>query len=317
MSARPRPSGSAITPSSPALLTVTETAAGFFQAGLNNNNAFQICAADFNPTSATPSETFTFAPWAVVTTGNVSLLNTSTNVGAASVQGTLNATNTCATWNVYAASTTASTITIVGANASGPLSASVATNGPTLNIDPAATPGPVTFMVGTGTLNGTTFTAAYSTTAVNAIRAFKSGVIVTALSQPAIAPGGMGAAGNIQVAETLNGQLVAGETLTCMLLQPNAENNAFWISSQNSNDLPIVSTNLDSGLVAHLLPFPVGAPSAFSVFIDAQAVAPKTGVVTISNLKYQTATGAPLGPINVECFNGTVSTANLVATPHG
>ncbi len=289
------------------VLTITESAAGFLQAGLNNNNAFQVCVADFNPTNSNASETFTFAPWAVVTTGNVSLLNTSTNVGVSSVAGTLNATNTCATWTVYAASTTASTITIVGANAAGALPASVPTNGPTLNIDPNATPGAVTFAVGTGTLTGSTFNALYSTNAVNAIRAFKSGVVVTAVTQPYIAAGTIGPAGNIQVAETLNGQLVAGETFTCELLQPNAENNAFWISSQNSNDLPIVSTNLASGLVAHLVSFPTGAAaSTFSVYIDQQAVAPNTGTVTISNLKYQTATGAPLGPINVECFNSTV-----------
>lgn len=298
------------------VLTVSESAAGFFQAGTGSNNGLQICATDLNPSSSTPSETFTFAPWAVVTSGDLSLLNTSTHVGAASVQGTLNASATCAMWTVYSASTTASTITIVGATSSGPLSASVATNGPTLNINPAATPGPVNFGVGTGniTVNSSTtpptwtFTPVYSTVAVNAMRAFKSGITVTALSQPYIAPGTIGAAGNIQVAETLNGQLVAGETFTCQLLQPNpGPNNAFWINTANSNDLPVVTTNTDSGLIAHLVPFPSGsAASSFSVKIDQQAYAPKTGVVTISNLHYQTATGSPLGPINVECFNASL-----------
>ena len=69
-----------------------------------------------------------------------------------------------------------------------------------------------------------------------------------------------------------------------------------------------MATNLSSGLVAHLVSFPSGSNnSTFSVMIDQQAVAPNTGIVTISNLHYQTATGAPTGPINVECYNASVT----------
>ncbi len=82
-----------------------------------------------------------FAPWAIVTTGNLLLENTSTYLGVSSVAATLTNNNQCATWVVYAASTIASTISIVGANASGALPVAAA-NGPTLSVNINDTPGP-------------------------------------------------------------------------------------------------------------------------------------------------------------------------------
>ncbi len=276
------------------LITVTESAAGFFQAGSGGNNQFEICIANGS------GDQFMFAPWAIVTSGDLKLLNTSTLLGVTSVAGSLTSGNSCATWYVYSGSTVASTISIVGANASGALPVA-AGNGPTLSVSPSDQPGSVQMTVTTGA--GATPT--YSTTVTNAIRAFKSGVVVAAASQPFIAPGTTGAAGNITISETLNGQLVADEDITCQVLNSAFnQNQQVYLSAANSNMLPVVSTNTTTGLIAHFVSVN-SATNSFTLHVDQQAVAPGLGTITVSNLNYTVVSGTTNGSVYLDCFNGT------------
>ena len=285
------------------VITVSESMPGFFQAGSSGNNQLTVCITD---QGAGAQSTFTFAPYAIVTAGNVSLLNTSTYVGTTSAQGTLTNNATCATWYVFSASTTASTITIVGANASGALSATVPTNGPTLSVMSNALVGPVVMTVS----SGTTSTTLYSKQVTNAVRAFKSGVTVTADTQPYVAPGTTSAAGNVKIAETLNGQLLAGEQITCTVLpNPLNESQQTYLSTANANNLPVVTTG--GGLLAYL----VGTTStSFTVGVTQQAFAPSFGSINVGNLWFTTISGATNGPVTLECMNGTQYTGSTFHT---
>ena len=299
------------------VITVTESAAGFFQAGSSGNNQLSLCVSDNS------GETFTFAPWAIVTpttAGGLLLLNPATNLGVTSVAGTLNSSATCATWTVYSASTVASTVTIVGANASGALSVSTPTNGPTINVPASATPGPVQFTVASGTSSTTVF----STQVTNAVRAFKSGVTVTAgTPAPYIAPGTSGTGSNLTISETLNGQLVSGEQITCRIVPSGANplQTQAMFATANQNQLPVVSTNTASGLLAHL----AGTTStSFTIAVDQQAFAPNLGTITISNINYTVVNGATTGPVVIECSNqaftglaGTYGFVSASAAPEG
>jgi hypothetical protein len=283
------------------VITVSESMPGFFQAGSSGNNQLTVCITDQGLPMGAQS-TFTFAPYAIVTAGNVSLLNTSTYVGTTSAQGTLTNNATCATWYVFSASTTASTITIVGANASGALSATVPTNGPTLSVMSNALVGPVVMTVS----SGTTSTTLYSKQVTNAVRAFKSGVNVTAVTQPYVAPGTTSAAGDVKIAETLNGQLLAGEQITCTVLpNPLNDNQQTYLSTANANNLPVVTTG--GGLLAYL----VGTTStSFTVGVTQQAYAPSFGSINVGNLWFTTISGATNGPVTLECMNGTQYTGS-------
>src|SRR5439155_26634405 len=74
------------------LKTLTEAGAGFFSAGLNSNNTFALCLIT--------GETFTRAPWAVVT-GGTGLTLRSGLVGVTQVKGTLFNGGKCAYWTVF------------------------------------------------------------------------------------------------------------------------------------------------------------------------------------------------------------------------
>jgi hypothetical protein len=277
------------------MISVKEVQTGFFGSTGGGYNQFTMCINSLD------GATFTRAPWAVVATGDtLKLLDPSTHLGVSQLAGTLDATFRCATWSIYSASTSVvGQIDLRGSDASGAVLASGPNNGPRYNISPSATPGPVhVTLTGLSTVGNTNFA-----TSVNAIKAFKSGVVVTALSQPSIAPGTTGAAGNLTFAETLNGQFVPGETITCTLLNSATNyNNQVFVSTANSNDLPIVSTNTSSGLIAHLTSAANGLAS-FSIMVDQSAFAPNLGTITVTNLHYTAVSGAILGAVTVECSN--------------
>ncbi len=276
------------------LITFTESAAGFFQAGSSGNNELTICVY------GNQGETFTFAPYAIVTTGDLKLLNPSTLLGVTSQQGTLSDGNSCASWYVYSGSTVASTVSIVGATAAGALPVLPA-NGPTLSIPQGAIPGPVRMELYTG---NTSTSGTFDTVVTNAIRAYKSGVVVAAVSQPNITPGSTGPAGNITFTETLNGQFQAGEYITCQIIDSTytrRANRQVLMADANSNQLPVVTTNTDSGLIAYRLYYDQ-ANNSFTIYVAQQAFAPALGVITVSNLNYTVVTGATPGPVSVECY---------------
>jgi len=150
----------------------------------------------------------------------------------------------------------------------------------------------------------------FQTLVTNAVRAFKSGIVVSAASQPYIAPGTTGAAGNITIAETANGQLSTYDYIQCQIVSTASDRNQqIYLSTANSNDLPVVSTNSSSGLVAQLGGTWSGG---FWLWVSQQAVAPNLGVITISNLHYTVASGTATGPVNVECSGGNKLTSSIL-----
>jgi hypothetical protein len=112
----------------------------------------------------------------------------------------------------------------------------------------------------------------------------------------------------VKIAETLNGQLLAGEMITCTVL-PNPQNDAqqTYLSTANANNLPIVTTG--GGLLAYL----AGTTStSFTVGITQQAYAPSFGSLNVANLWFTTISGATNGPVMLECMNGTQFTGSTV-----
>jgi len=124
-------------------ITISESAAGVWKAG----QIVGVCFAD-GPTDATADEDSFYTsggsyPWGTVTSGNLKLagnvttlkgtIDSSDDVAAAS-QGLDEAdgvtANQCVYWTVYSTSTTASTITINGSNAT---NTGAATTGPVIN----------------------------------------------------------------------------------------------------------------------------------------------------------------------------------------
>lgn len=288
-------------------LTLTEATAGFFRAGVGENNAFAICFAS--------GEQLTRAPWAVVTSGDLTLLSGA--VGAASAQGTLFTSGgmSCARWTVFgrAATPVVSTIEIRGADASNVVLPSGANNGPRVNVVPgigaAGTPGPtlVNLYIGQQALVQTADASTLSTTVQNAVRAFRSGVNVTAVSQPVIARGAVDAlAGNIRITETLAGQFKVGQTI-CLTILPrtsttiNQMRQDTLLKTANQNDLPIVSTNTASGLLATR----TSTTSTGTCLTINQQATGTLGEITISNLRYITLADAPNGPILVQVTGNT------------
>ena len=294
------------------MLTLTETTAGFFRAGVGENNAFGVCF--------TTGEQMTRAPWAVVTSGDLQLL--SGVVGAASAQGTLYAgpaiaggTQSCARWTVYgrAATPLVSTIEIRGADASNVVLPSGANNGPRLNVVPAiglaGTPGPTLANVLIGQQADVIAGTALSTIVQNAVRAFRSGLNVVAVSQPIIDQGTTGLAGNITVSETLAGQFKVGQDI-CVTILPRTSTGASgggqqrqdtFLATANQNQLPAVSTNVASGLLASRTTI----SSTGVCFTINQQASGTLGVLTISNLNYTTLADAPFGAILVNVTGNT------------
>lgn len=297
-------------------IVLKESNAGFFTAGPGPLNFIVLCYFS--------GETFTSAPWAIVTVGDLKLLSGS--VGVASIRGTLIniSGNACAYWQVYSASTAASTIEIRGADATGAILPAGDNNGPRLNISPAAVPGSSQAALFVGPFVPTTPTGFQLFS--NAIRAFGNSVSVTASSQPRCDRGSTDClAGNIVVTETSNGQFRAGEVITVNIL-PRATTQRMDVLLQTSstNQTPIVTTNAsESGLLVT----PVGVtctPSAifgvvvcnFAITVTQQAFGPALGKMTFSNIHYVVAADAVFGNVNVNVtgMGGGAQTLDAVVT---
>jgi hypothetical protein len=283
------------------LITITESGAGFFTDGTGANNVFAVCLVT--------DEQFTLAPWAIVTTGDLRLREGAVASPDNIVLGTLttNASgSSCAYWTVWTASTAASAIEIRAtdpAAPTGPL-ATGATNGPRLSVGPGLSPGTTQAGIYTGNLAGIQASAdsAAGSLVVFAVRAFRSGVVVAAVSQPTIPRGTSGAAaGNLTITETLAGQFKPGEEICVEILprtnQPTIQDTFLLQATQNQ--LPIVTTNGASGLA-------VGPVSAslddFCFNVTQQAFGPVLGVITISNISYITTADAINGQVLVDVF---------------
>jgi hypothetical protein len=308
------------------LITLTESAAGFFSSPGGPNNFFTICYTD------NPPETFTRAPWAVVTTGDLKLL--SGVVGVTQVAGTLIVLsgNQCAFWRIFTASTVASTIEIRGSTDGTTPLPTGANNGPRINVPSAQVPGSVQGTFGVGS-----FATVGNQLFSNAIRAFQNSVTVTASSQPRCLPGATDClGGNIVVTETQNGQLRVGMKITVNVLpRATTQRMDVLLQTTSTNQTPIVTTNAaQSGLLVS----PVGVtctPSAifgvvvcnFAVTVNQQSFGPTLGTLTFSNIHYVVAADAVNGPVNLDVagiptpagngqtFDSVVSNAIIGAAP--
>jgi hypothetical protein len=122
-------------------ITITESAAGVWKTG----QVVGVCFVDGPDDTAADEDLFYTTggnyPWGTVTTGDVKLAgNVTTKAGTLATAAAVNAAaetsvdedvaNQCIYWTVYAASTTASTITINGSNVT---NTGAATTGPVIN----------------------------------------------------------------------------------------------------------------------------------------------------------------------------------------
>ena len=299
------------------LITLAESGPGFFVAGLGGNNTFAVCLAT--------AEVFTFAPFAVVTVaGGTPGLQLENGVNpASSVQGTLFAAGNCAYWTVYSPSTTGPATIEIRGSADGitPLPTGP-NNGPTVNVPSFLAPGSTQMAILIGTSLGagpgcnTVFScntaAGFNSYATNAVRAFKNSVVVTAVTNPVVAPGTAdGLAGNVTVTETQNGQFKPGDVVVFQYLpRATTTRNDLIIEPGNTNELPIFNTNVASGLLVS--PVAVICPAsallgitfcAFTTTIVQQSFGPTLGQITVSNIHVQIAADAILGPENLRVTN--------------
>jgi len=312
------------------MMSLTESGAGFFEDAsvYLGRNVFGLCA--------TSGETFTRAPWAVVATGDLKLL--SGLVGATSVQGTLYNGAMCAYWTVFSVSTVASTVDIRGSDSANVVLPAGANNGPRYSVGPGLAPGATLVNILIGDRADVLAGGDISSKVSNAVRAFKSGVTVTALSQPVIPAGtGDSLGGNLQITETLAGQFKPSE-LVCVLITPRASNTLrtqdTLFRTANTNDKPIVTTNGATGLLVdsvvkggctegqRLFGFPTDLTNSFSFYVRQQAYG-TLGQITISNIRFITTADAPAGPVLLQVagwnsgveFQSVVSNAKIGVKP--
>lgn len=286
------------------MVTLTETAVGSFTAG-GSNNVFKVCLNS-------GYEFFTRAPFAVVTASNLKLLNPSTLLGTTSLAGVLSGGNTCASWTIYSASTDVpAMIDIRGSDAAGAVLPAGSLNGGRINVESGSPIGTVNLDVSSGTATSQTD---FATLAI-AVRAFRSGVFVTALSQPTIPKGSADSlGGDITITETLTGQL-RNDTWVCVSILPRSGNFLIqdtFLKTANTNDRPVITATPGSGLVVGPVymgctqdsSLATNTTNSFEFFVVQQAFAPNLGKITISNIHYITVADAPNGAVLVNVYGG-------------
>ncbi|HZV27103.1 MAG TPA: hypothetical protein VFG00_12535, partial [Acidothermaceae bacterium] len=295
------------------VITFSEASAGFFTDGIGTStNTFEIC-----PTGV--GFAFTLAPVAMVTAGNLVLRNgTVAATAGTAVTGTQN--GNCYMWTVWTASTTASTI-IIGAAPS-------AATGALINVNVDQAPGAVLagLYIGSSTLINPLTLAA---TVQFATAVYQNSVAVTALSQPAIAPGSADVAvGGISIAETALGQLKAGEQI-CVEVLPRAGTLPLlqdtFLAASDIADVPVATTS--GGLIVgpvnifssencgQLGGTPTTYTASFSFTVAQQSTA-GTGKLVISNIHYTTTANAALGTVlvRVSGFGGSPTSVDFQST---
>jgi hypothetical protein len=298
------------------LITVKEVAAGSFTAGAGPINQLTLCLNESDVTWYTG-----VPPYAEVVggtaAGNLILRDGNAASTTNIVAGTLTS-NSCYTWTVWTASTTASTIIIGGDN--------TFTFGPYVSLSQYTVPGPLNAKLYADSSANPLYGPNVTVQIANKI--FQNSVVVTALSQPYVAPGsGDALVGSLQISETAMGQLKPYEHI-CVVVLPRSTNGLRtqdtlinWLTTANvpvataSNGVTIDSVNLDSSCVYQsqvggpsqpntifpYLPLPTGYTNAFSFNITQQSTT-GNGMVTINNIHYSVTADAPKGPVQVEVF---------------
>ncbi|MGO9180999.1 MAG: hypothetical protein ACLQBX_17995 [Candidatus Limnocylindrales bacterium] len=295
------------------MITIVEVAAGSFTAGVGPTNTIELCLNESDENLYTGTPVYAEVVGGVAA-GNLILrdgaLASTTNIVAGTWDG-----NSCVYWNVWTASTVASTILIGSTN---PVTA-----GPLLNIEPNAVPGPVNAKLYASATASPDPSYTPNVTVQIANRVFQNSVDVTALSQPYIAPGsGDALVGSLQIQETGIGQLQPYEHI-CVVVLPRTSNGLRtqdtlinWQTTANvpvataTNGVTIDSVNLDTSCASEEGPslsgfsitsLPYGYTNAFSFNITQQSMT-GNGTVTINNIHYSVTPDAVLGPVQVEVF---------------
>ncbi len=295
------------------IISFTESSAGFFTSGIGTGtNTFWVC-----PTGVTFS--FTLAPYAQVVGGTVAgnLILRDGNFASTTniVQGSaVGVPAGCYGWTVWSASTTPSTIRIGDAGL---------TSGALINVTTAQAPGGVDVQLWLGSSNFVNPTLA--TTVQFATAMYRNQVAVTALSQPAIAPGSVHAlAGSIQIAETGLGQLKAGESICIEVLPRSTVSNIqdTFLNALSTADLP-VATASGTGLVIGPVQtsflgcnFTSGdTPAAYVQSVSFSVLQQSTagdGKLVINNINYTTTADAHLGTVLVSVYGMGGGPTNVV-----
>ena len=321
-------------------ITITEAAAGFFTAAPTNGgavdgqNMFAVCLnedswSEFD--SGTP-------PYAKVAIGAGNLVLRDGD--AASTTGLVAGTPVwyawegvyCYEWTVWTASTTASTITI---------GSQTMASGALINVFAGAPAGPVnaSIAIGNDSIDWTVLVdPAAQVTIAN--RVFPNQVVVTALSQPTIAPGSANApAGDIQIAETATGQLQVGEYV-CVEVLPRVYAQDSYLTGLNTANLPTATAS--GGLIIGPITFKNGENCAgmsvqpnlsssgthiasFAFYVTQQSTT-GTGKIVIGNMHYIVPADAATGNVLVNVFGygdyptvvdfqSTVSNAKIGVAP--
>jgi len=285
-------------------VTIVETGPGFFIAGAGNKNTFAICLGD-----PTEGVRFATAPWAKVTAGDLVLREgdvASTDkvvLGKAIVSGNPEF-GECYYWTVWTKSITASTIVISGDEAG--------TLGVKINVPAGLAPGPVEVGIRTGDVVLPFFNNTLEARVSIANKVFRNQVLVTALSQPVIPAGaGNALAGNIQIAETANGQLKDGQFI-CVEVLPRASNDFVqdtFLKGLTTADMPLATAS--GGVVVSSVTMSTQRCStssvasnlfrSFSFRVNQQSIT-GTGKIVISNIHYGTTADAPFGPVLVNVW---------------
>ena len=285
-------------------------------------NVLEICYVD-NDTLGAGVELFTRAPWAVVTAGDLKLraisdptLPSGPAAAGTGVRGNLAfGGNACSRWIVYTASTVASTIEIRGSAADGTMLGAGAAHGPQINVPASMTPGPSTLSL---RVSSTSFPASGTQfdLVVNAVRVYGGSPIVAAVSNPEIYRGQINqAAGDVTITETqtwqLGGPTINDQTIHFQIVPNNQRDILPSVYFDTNRNLPVVSTNgAVTGLVAHFGGF--FSATHFDVVVDQRAFVPITGawvpgVITVSNIKYNTTTDAAYGHVELQVCTGLAS----------
>jgi hypothetical protein len=315
-------------------LSFTESSPGFFTAASSSSanstgyNMFSVCMA--GPDSFDPGN----PPYAKVTPGTGVLVlrdgaaPSTTGIVAGTPVWNPFSSIYCYNWTVWTASTVASTITIGYKDM---------TSGAWIDVPPYATPGPVNMdlWIGHDAINDYSTPADAVVTVAN--RVFANQVAVTALSQPTMATGtGSALAGNIQIAETGNGQLKVGEEV-CIEVMPATASGSPDVNLGGLTTAAVPIATATGGLVLDSVILDGGRHCDGSVSADINHVAAfhfhvlqqstnGTGKVVISNINYTVQTGAAAGNVLVNVygygqwptlldFQATVSNAKVGTAP--
>jgi hypothetical protein len=262
------------------VLTITERHAGAI------DGTMSVCLRSSSDAEWAGGRNF----WVVRTAGDATF-----NVGglpATQAKMLLNSATDCISFKIYDASTVASAFQIVDGSSTAPILGV----GPRVNVDLATTPGPVAVDV-----SGDTF-GNVATNVVIAYRVFSGTAVASVSGQLPVLRGMLNqASGSITITEGAPNQFVNGYFWLCIVDPAYPNNDAYNWSSPVGVNQPIVTTNnAESGLTARFIASESDTDCLLIDVLDTGVDG--LGRITVSNLKLDVKTDAPLGPVFVNVY---------------